>query len=261
MNKLRRSASPQPAPTSPDEQPDAASIQTDLSLPGILGSAANFFLGFLVNPSSAGSSTESLQVAIGQLIGELNYLQRVVSDLAVDQKFLAKGGLGTAEFINRTAVKLANDYSTTIGHLVDNVIPNTLSWLEGQIYSQAIVPLRQRADHLEARAAALEDWEGDIKVWRSQTVDPTLRDWRDWYAFWRTWPLATITTVYDWLNHPSDFADLWTEVLVTPIVDSLVSGQHETRLQTLTSQIIDHAPFNWRHIDAALVALMAEQID
>lgn len=225
-------------------------------MPNIVGATLRAFLGPLLNPASAGTDTESLSVAVIKITSDLAYIHSAVADFFDELLNFGAGAEKAWQVVGADFKQGAQATSDAIEHILSTIIPGSLAALRSEMNTHLITPIGQELAHtiavlngVETRVSALEDW-------RKKSVDPDLKDWERFYAFWQTWPNDTVATVHDWLQHPGHFADLWADVLVKPVIGDLDSGQHEDVLQPLTSDIIDHMAFNFRHVESMLVGVL-----
>lgn len=159
-------------------------------------------------------------------------------DFVSDVFGAAKGGEDASEAWATNAggsiAKIGLDLKDVTEHTYNTVIPNSMSWLRGDIYKNGINPLRAWLGRVEKEIGALSGRVSVLEFWRKDYADPHIRDWREFNSWFHTYPIGVVNTWHDWFQRPHNFA-LWAAPpLIGPIVSYLAAPEHQQSRDNLT---------------------------
>lgn len=197
-------------------------------------------MGALLNLIAGGVTAIWQQIQNGKKSGTVHNLWGYVSILADwvraivnDFSWVMGQENGAVTFSAQYAKQIGKDFETIEGYqqarwrrLTEVILPNTLSHAVGYVYSDGIVPLRQRMNAAEAKIVNLGGRMNVLEAWRTVYVDP-------WISRIYNWEVAVTkdyadgwNTVNDWLAHPGHFADWATAPLIGPTINYYADATH-----------------------------------
>lgn len=222
---------------------------------GILGTLWDVTVGQLINPSSAGPAPITSDDLV-PIVQGLAYEGRVLDDVFSEADGLAATDVLVATDAGAQVDNLAQHLKFITEHTYKTVIPHSLAWLRGNIVQKYVTPLQHRTTKLESEVKALDKWEGQIKTWRSKTVDPTLQAYTQFQQWFDKWPLSVLNTVHDWLTHQQTFSDFATPLVARPLVNYLSDDSHHQLLDDLTLLIVNASPDRYRYVIGAFESIL-----
>lgn len=227
---------------------------------GVLSAIADSVIGWLSNPSAAGSTTEQLDVTIIDIVSMLEWLTQVTEDVAESLKSAVHRSTGDARDVGAALQHIGGDLYDITRHTYGVVIPHSQEWTYGRVERNIGAPLRRRVTRLESTARFLLGWRGQVDNWRNHYVDPQLEKDRRFVQWFDGWPKQSVTVVHAWLTHSQSFADFAVPRITLPMVAYIGRPAQRAILDALTREIVDASPDVWRHVEAAAVAvLLTEQ--
>lgn len=201
-----------------------------------------------------------LDTALAKLLGSLtrnvDQLWVTVHDLGADEK---KGWLGSENTQNAIGVSLdamSQDFSGAIIRIVDDYVPNTITntlnavkrdWINDiyAIFSRVLT----RLDNDEAAI-------GQLKSWRSNTVDPDLRRLDTFLSFWNSWPVQVVTQLHNWINAPDSWADFLMHSIVTRMTTYGLDPNRQPSTDDLMRMFWTRSPDVFRYVEDGLTQVL-----
>lgn len=200
------------------------------------------FYDALRNPTSAGTIDEN--VALGFI-----KVYQILTDFARGVVFVLSQVYGAKKYEFPLAQKIGHDIQTaqidtqnTISHVAFTILPNSLNYAVGYVWSHGITPLEKRFGPVESALKFLLGWRGQIDFWRKRTVDPfivTERNFQKWFA---TWPITVLNTWHDWLTHPNQFAAWADPPIAATLPGYLASGPAKRDRDNLSAVLLTAWP-------------------
>lgn len=153
------------------------------------------------------------------------------ADFVGDVFGAAKGGENASEEWSGNAAgsieKIGSDLKDVTEHTYNTVLPNSLSWLRGNIYANGINPIRREITSIEKQLGTISGRVSVLEFWRKDYADPHIRDWRIFNSWFHTYPIGVVNLWHEWFQHPHEFA-LWAAApLIGPLVSYLAAPEHK----------------------------------
>jgi hypothetical protein len=143
-------------------------------------------------------------------------------------------------------------------HIAEVVLPNSLAYLEGYVFSKGIIPLRKDVDRLTKNILAINKWEDAISNWKVHTVTPELNAVTKFVDYFTKNYLPAINTLRDWLAHPGKLAQFIAGPIIAPLVGQLGTSEHTVGRDGLSLLLVrawdDNANPVWEAILQFVVA-------
>lgn len=194
--------------------------------------------GALEGASSAGSGQE------GQDVFNAN-IADMVKEVAEGVLWVFGQVYGSWKWSYPRSQQIGRDFETIQGanqsailHLTEQILPNSLAYLEGYIFSHGIVPLRRQVATLDTRVKALVKWQGEIDAWRKHTVDPAIAQSKAFIAAFNRDDRPAINTLRGWLKDPGVFAKWAAPFLIPPLVGNLATDHFTRARDTLALMLV-----------------------
>src|SRR6266702_78261 len=208
------------------------------ALVGIVAHGIGVILGYLRQQQQS-QSLDRAWTALTSTAGWIDWFSRFVAEVFS----AAKGGEDASEQwsanVRDDLAKLGDDLKTITEHTYDVVIPHSLSYLNGYVFSHGIVPLRNTVSSIEKEMGALSGRVSVLEFWRRDYADPHIRDWRRFNSWFHEWPIGVVTQWHEWFQHPHDFA-LWAAApMIGPLVSYLAADEHKQTRDNLGLIILD----------------------
>lgn len=194
--------------------------------------------GALQNPSSAGGGNEGQAVFNTTLIG-------VITDFLKGVLFVFGQVQGAWKWCQSRAKQIGKDFETIQGanqsamqHVVDNVLPNSLAFLSGQLYAQAINPLRKTVKGIQANLVKVFKWEDAIDLWKQKTVTPWITRTEKFIDYFTQHYVKPLDTLITWLSQPGTLARFIAGPIIAPLVGQLGADEHKVGRDALTTLMV-----------------------
>lgn len=227
-------------------------------MPGILGALWDATVGQLTNPASAGPAPLTNDDLV-PLVQGLKYEARLIDDVFNEADGLNATTVVVATDVGAQLRKVAQADRFAIEHTYKTVLPNSLSWLRGDVVLHLIDPLRKRVKRVEGQATSFAKWETDIKLWRSRRVDPTLQAYDGFAKWFNEWPLNALNVLHGWLTTPGKFSDFAVPIIARPLVAYVAADDHQQLLDDLLQSLVVASPDRYRYVVAAFEMMLDQE--
>lgn len=229
------------------------------SLTNILGNAIGSAISFILGQSAASSDQQQLQDDLTTIAKLVQWIVGVVAGLW-DELLVAMNNEGPKIYNTGAALgAIGGDWGTAVTHLTDVVLPASFRWLEGDIVTRYIDPLKggkssqdKQINDLIASLAALTRRVEAIEDWRDGSARPLITKATAFMNLWNTWPATTVARMYGYFTHPTTFSDWATPIVWQPIVDDMSGNASNAHMDTLERVLIDYWPAHANAVDVAL---------
>lgn len=188
----------------------------------------------LNHPSDAGGGQE------GQDVFNAN-IQDLVGEIGEGVLWVFGQVYGSWKWSLSRAQQIGKDFETIQGanqssmqHIVDNVLPNSLAYLNGLIFSTGIVPLRNDVRGINTKLTAIAKWQKAIDTWRTKTVDPDLAKLNTFLQQWSKTYEPAVKVLLTWLRNPGTLATYVAGPIIAPLVGQLGTDAHKPGRDALT---------------------------
>lgn len=155
---------------------------------------------------------------------------------------------------------IASASSFAWDRLLNTILPNSLSWLDGhwvQRFDAWLVNIYEPFYRVQVwDDDQIFEWEKQTDDWRYKWVDPNITDWRNWHDWFDTWPHKMISWIYSWWNYPDEFANWAAPVLAWPLAIQYARTENRTLRDFLTETLVDSWPDVGPHVEQAVVAVL-----
>lgn len=200
----------------------------------LLLALGNAIVNALKNPASAGNPNEALQVALFELQGIVGKLTDAILQVMYQEYGAVLYVQDIAKQIGHDFEQIEGSWESNFRYLLGTILPNSLGYVVGYVFSTGIVPLRARLTTDESNISFLLGWRGQIDAWRKYTVDPDLADLEAFKAslikVWQPIIYLWIT----WLRYPGQFAQWATPPLAGSLVSYFAQPEHKTSRDDLS---------------------------
>ena len=198
--------------------------------------AAGAFLKAFLNAGNAGDPITRDDVA--QVFDEIEYRFSIISDVFDTADSAARAAVTAATDAAGQAERIGQDVKDITEKLVDTIIPHSLSWAIGYVWSHGITPLGQRVEALEDTMLVVLARLDVLESWRVKFVDPNLTRWIGWHEWFSGWPQNVLFTWHDWFEHPAHFGQWAAAPVVGPLVAYLADREHKETRDNLTEIVL-----------------------
>lgn len=216
--------------------------------------------GGLLHPSPAGADTESIQV---EILDYKHFVYEVIDAIAWVFTQVQGAELFSAKYgkqIGSDLEQIAGDNDANWVRLLSVILPDSLSHLNGYVFSTGIVPLRQSVAKLSTAVTALGKTVAGLTTWKDKTVTPDLATLLSFRATVIKDYVPAIDVLRGWLATPGKFTAWATPILADPIVTYIASRSKQAVRDTVASFVADAAPHVWRHYEAGLAAVLNTEV-
>lgn len=227
----------------------------------IIGAAVQVILNALGGAANAGNPQEALIVAVMNLSAQVRALAsalgRYLHDVMGAWQFAKAHVIGAGQAIG----DLGYDQRVMWHHLLTVILPDSLQYTVGYVFSKGIVPLRAQVAGLQNQIRFLLGWRGQIDTWRRDWADPNITAWRAWHAWFLGWPQTILLRWQRWFDRPAEFAAWAAAPLIGPTLGYYSDPAHQRSTDTLATIVVDATPDVWRHVEQAIVQILQTKVD
>lgn len=196
--------------------------------------AIGVFLNALQNPDTAGGGAGGTQQEVINLDNLFREFAQGVLWILGQVHGAAVWAQGPAKQIGGDLIKTQGANESSMRHIVGTILPHSLEYLRGNIFSTGIIPLRVRMTKAESNIKFLLGWRGQINTWRKEQVDPTLQAWRQFHSWFNNNAAPAITTLIQWLHDPGVFGKWAARPIAAPLAGYLGAQGSEAVRDTFT---------------------------
>ena len=144
--------------------------------------------------------------------------------------------------------------------LLQTILPQSLRWLDGHTHQWVDRKYDWQISAFWRYFTDLFKWREAIRDWRNNWVDPNIKDWRNWHAWFTTYPRAVIEQWHAWLQHPAWFAEWAAPPLWTAMLNYIHPPKHKRLRDELARTVIVSSPDELRPLHDALMAILLSNV-
>lgn len=201
----------------------------------LLGALANA----LRDPSSAGSDSEALHLAVDNIYGTLSSIARGVVYVFYQVWGAKQYELPLAQQIGKDMETVQGANENSMDHIAYTILPNSLNYLQGFIFSTGIVPLRAVTKQLADTLTTVQKRLTEDENWLYNWVVPSVKDYYAFKDAFYKGDQPSINVLIDWLHNPAGFGTWAAPPLIGPLVAYLADRNHQATRDNLASIMVN----------------------
>lgn len=125
----------------------------------------------------------------------------------------------------------------TIDRVTFTILPNSLGYLEHNIYEGWIKPMGANIAFLRWRQDQLWQWSGQIAHWQTYYVNPWLQDYQNFRKQFYATDQPAISTLIGWLRKPETFGNYMAPIVAWPLA-GYMNGKAQDKLRQAFAYMI-----------------------
>lgn len=204
----------------------------------LLGPVISGFLNYLKNQNLE-NSIRGAYALIQSVSSAVNAVLMVILRVKQQEAGAWKYVQPLARDVGDELASMADDTQFVTERIVDTILPRSLAFLNGYIFSHGIVPLRNQVRSIEGEIGKLSGRVSVLEIWRKTYADPHIMDWRRFNSYFNTWPVDVLNTWHSWFGNPHLFGQWAAAPVVGPIVSYLAEADHQQTRDNLSLIMTD----------------------